>query len=437
VSGPMLSIVLASRDRFLLLRHAVASVLAQDWQDWELVICDDDSRDGRVRGFLDAVAKLPRVVVHRGGPVPDERRAGCEMVADMVNAGLDLARGRYVSLLCDDDAYLPDRCRELAGFLDSNPEVDVVVDKCWWLDEHSRRLPHGTLRAYNYRTPLEPGHTGLVEALGSPNYICHDSTMFRRTELRWDAQRTHTPVDWRFWCKLFSAGKRFRRVDRYGEEAYFPGLWARANPERIAEARGLSGGGTMASSTRMAINVSKKRQMIKVGRSPMRRTVHPGERIEAELVEVRRLGGGMKLLPGFEYCGAISFPEVTIPKVVGPVSAQPVGEVVGSLVAEPPAGGEAPKLPVAAAEPAGQAEPQGEPAGAAGPGVAAPSPGAPLEPVVPSQAERGRLPAPAVMARMKAADVRLLAEKWGVPTVGLGKAAIIDALNRLVVSDGS
>lgn len=331
MSGPLLSVVLASRDRYLLLRHAVASVLSQAF-DLELVICDDDSQDPRVRGFLDAVGRHPAVVVRRGGPVSAEHRAGHEMVAEMVNAGLDAARGRYISLLCDDDAYLPGRCAAMAGFLDGNPDVDVAVGMNWWLDERSRRLPHETLRSYAYRPPFEPGHEELVKQLGPPvNYICHDSVMFRRTDVRWGSERTHTPVDWRFWCSLRRRGSVFRRTGLYGEEAYFPGLWARADPERVAAARGL--GGFEMEKVRMAVNVSGKRQKIRNGRSTRLLTVHNGERIEASRVEIVRPGRAPRLPPGFEYCGEVSFHEVKIPAVAEPRRA---AEVEGPLLTEGP-----------------------------------------------------------------------------------------------------
>jgi GT2 family glycosyltransferase len=49
VRAPTISVILPTYNRLPLLRKAVDSVLAQTYRDFELVVVDDGSRDGRCR----------------------------------------------------------------------------------------------------------------------------------------------------------------------------------------------------------------------------------------------------------------------------------------------------------------------------------------------------------------------------------------------------
>jgi glycosyltransferase involved in cell wall biosynthesis len=87
------------------LRAAIASVYAQTFADWELIVVDDGS-DDETRGYLQG-QRDPRVTVvcgaHTGNP------------AVMRNRGIALARGRYIAFLDSDDQWRDDKLeRQLA-----------------------------------------------------------------------------------------------------------------------------------------------------------------------------------------------------------------------------------------------------------------------------------------------------------------------------------
>ena len=59
MSAPTVSIVAATYDSSHLLRHAIGSVLLQDFQDWELIVvgdCCTDDTEAVVAGFGDPPA---------------------------------------------------------------------------------------------------------------------------------------------------------------------------------------------------------------------------------------------------------------------------------------------------------------------------------------------------------------------------------------------
>ncbi|MGH2727704.1 MAG: glycosyltransferase family 2 protein, partial [Actinomycetota bacterium] len=95
MTSPLVSVIVTTYERQAMLGEAIASVLAQTIQDFEIVVVDDASP-------TPATAPAdPRIRVVR------RETNGGEPAAR--NSGLDAARGRYVAFLDDDDRYVPER----------------------------------------------------------------------------------------------------------------------------------------------------------------------------------------------------------------------------------------------------------------------------------------------------------------------------------------
>jgi len=176
---PRLSIILTSRNRYELLQQAISSVLNQSFEDLELIVVDDDSEDRRILQYLKNIAmKDKRIKVFRGPPVNKQYREANTMNAVRINSGLVLARGEFVSYLCDDDMYLPGRCAHMVKILDAEPETGMVVGLCRWLMPEGSSKPQDFVK-YGYYQPFERGHVELLKAIAPSNFICHDSVMHR------------------------------------------------------------------------------------------------------------------------------------------------------------------------------------------------------------------------------------------------------------------
>lgn len=94
--APAISVILPTRNRAGLLPRAIGSVLAQRFRDLELIVVDDASSD-------DTPALLAQLDDPRLRVLRRERNSGA---AAARNAGLALARGRYVAFQDDDDFWL-------------------------------------------------------------------------------------------------------------------------------------------------------------------------------------------------------------------------------------------------------------------------------------------------------------------------------------------
>jgi GT2 family glycosyltransferase len=115
------------------LREAIASVRAQTYPDWELVVVDDGStrRDTR-RAITRAVSRDPRITARML-----ERNAG---ISAATNAGLELCRGELVAFLDHDDTLAPDALLRVAqAFDDDDDAVDVVYTDQDKLTQEGRR----------------------------------------------------------------------------------------------------------------------------------------------------------------------------------------------------------------------------------------------------------------------------------------------------------
>ncbi|MFH1359470.1 MAG: glycosyltransferase [Candidatus Omnitrophota bacterium] len=117
MSIPLVSIIIPSFNRAKLLQRAIQSVLRQTYQNFEVIVVDDASTDHTrevVLGFSDPRLRYIRNEKNLKGPRSR-------------NIGIKQARGEYISLLDDDDEFLPEKIeKEVNKFRDAPEEVGVV-----------------------------------------------------------------------------------------------------------------------------------------------------------------------------------------------------------------------------------------------------------------------------------------------------------------------
>ncbi|HET6149957.1 MAG TPA: glycosyltransferase [Polyangia bacterium] len=116
--APAVSVIIPTFNRPHLLELAVRSVLAQTFQDFEVIVVNDAGTS-----VADVIARLA------GGPrvrcIDNLTRRGH---GGSRNAGIRAARGRYLSYLDDDDAFLPDHLATLVGALADGRHAVVYSD---------------------------------------------------------------------------------------------------------------------------------------------------------------------------------------------------------------------------------------------------------------------------------------------------------------------
>lgn len=104
---------------------SIESVLNQTYQDFELIIINDGSKDNSEQ-IIQKYLNDTRIKYF-----PQENKG--ESVAR--NRGLDIAQGEYIAFLDADDMYYPNKIEEQLNFFNKNDDVDVVYTDIQIIDE--------------------------------------------------------------------------------------------------------------------------------------------------------------------------------------------------------------------------------------------------------------------------------------------------------------
>jgi glycosyltransferase involved in cell wall biosynthesis len=109
---PTVSIITPAKNAARWIGGTIASVRAQTYQDWEMVVVDDGSTDGTLDVARVAAQGDPRVVLHRSQGTPGAGGAR--------NAALDLATGRFIAFLDADDLWDAGKLEQQIGAMLAN-----------------------------------------------------------------------------------------------------------------------------------------------------------------------------------------------------------------------------------------------------------------------------------------------------------------------------
>ncbi len=115
--NPAVSIILPTFNREKLLKRAINSVLAQSFNDWELLILDDGSNDNTAElcSYFVKSDKRIKYFFHENIGLPLT-----------LNKGIDLAKGFFITFLGSDDKYLPNHLELRVNYLKESPETDML-----------------------------------------------------------------------------------------------------------------------------------------------------------------------------------------------------------------------------------------------------------------------------------------------------------------------
>src|SRR4051812_5698053 len=118
---PLVSVIVAAFQAEAFLEDAIASVLAQDYSPFEVVVCDDGSTD-RTPEILAAHSELRTVRQPNSG------------AAAARNAAVAASSGELLAIFDADDLWPPTRLAVQADYLVRHPEVGCVLGRQEWIN---------------------------------------------------------------------------------------------------------------------------------------------------------------------------------------------------------------------------------------------------------------------------------------------------------------
>jgi len=154
------SVIIPTYNRATTVGDAIESVLAQTYQDFEIIVVDDASSDNTAE-----------VVSRYGDRVRYLRRETNGGAAAARNDGIRASVGEFISFLDADDRYLPERLAAAVAFLDGNPEFRAVYTDCEVRDGAGRIVAESMIEASGCWKRLatwrdvachEPMHTNTI-----------------------------------------------------------------------------------------------------------------------------------------------------------------------------------------------------------------------------------------------------------------------------------
>ena len=171
-----ISVCIPTYNRVELLAKAIESVREQTYTDWELIVCDDGSKDSTPEMMALLTDSRIRYVRH-------PQNIG---KSNNMRSGFEAATGEYFIKFDDDDRLTPDFLRETSAILDRKPTIDFVGTDHWIIDiNHVRDEEQTQLNSQKWGRTELPG--GVVENLLEIIFIRQSfqigSTLFRRQSL--------------------------------------------------------------------------------------------------------------------------------------------------------------------------------------------------------------------------------------------------------------
>lgn len=162
---PKISVIIVTYNRADLLPKAVASVLAQSFRDFELLIIDDGSVDGTEAYARNLAARDERVKYFK-----NEFNLG---IAKSRNRGVALAGGEYIAMLDSDDYWInDDKLKIQAAYLDAHPEIGLTGTMIRCEDEKGLVLKEDIFGL---------GDKEIRARFLSKNQIAQSSVLFRKS----------------------------------------------------------------------------------------------------------------------------------------------------------------------------------------------------------------------------------------------------------------
>jgi glycosyltransferase involved in cell wall biosynthesis len=194
--SPRVSVLMLTYNRPQYISRAIESVLAQRFENWELLVVQDGGNQEIQRILREWTAREPRIRYFHRETVGN--------IAEANNYGLQQARGEYIAILDDDDYWsTPDKLRKQVAFFDTHPEYVGCAGGVIVIDQNG---------AEQMRIVKPESDERIKRQALYANPLRHTTAMFRRVAGGRPVQYDETLSgfqDWDLWLKLGKSGKLY------------------------------------------------------------------------------------------------------------------------------------------------------------------------------------------------------------------------------------
>lgn len=192
---PRISVIMGIYNCAHTLAEALDSLLAQTYQDFKVIMCNDGSNDDTYKIAASYAASNPKKFVL----INNERNMGLNYT---LNHCLKYADTEFVARMDGDDISLPSRFEKEINFLDEHPEITIVSSPMIYFDEDGDFRNGGGIEKY-------PTKNDFIN--GTP--FCHAPCMVRTEAYKavggYSVDHKLLRVeDYHLWFKMYAKGYR-------------------------------------------------------------------------------------------------------------------------------------------------------------------------------------------------------------------------------------
>ena len=190
---PKVSVLMGAYNCAKTIGESIESIMAQTFTDWEMIICDDGSKDNTIEVVKSYCEKDSRIKL-----IQNDCNHGLSYT---LNRCLEVAEGEYCARMDGDDLCDPTRFAKQVEFLDENPEYGFVSTTMKRFDE----------KGVYQDPPVEGLYVPTKKDFIKTSPFCHAPVMMRRSVyLLVDGYRVRKQTlgveDYDLWFRLYAKG---------------------------------------------------------------------------------------------------------------------------------------------------------------------------------------------------------------------------------------
>ena len=164
-NSTLVSIIIPNYNHGCYLDRALNSVLNQTYQNWEMIVIDNNSTDNTnevMANFADP--RITYLKLNNDGIIAISR-----------NAGIRIAKGEWIAFLDSDDWWVENKLKECLDYI--NHEVDLIYHDLQIVYRQAKIFKRKIIKSKRLKKPI------LVDLLVEGNTICNSSVMVRKSYL--------------------------------------------------------------------------------------------------------------------------------------------------------------------------------------------------------------------------------------------------------------
>ena len=201
--APFFSVIIPTYNCADFLKRAIDSVFSQTYQNFEVIVIDNSSKDNTedvLNSFDDK--RLIAIKVNNNGIIAHSR-----------NKGIENAKGDWIAFLDSDDVWKPEKLEKVKESVNQNPEVVLICHDEQYVEnsEIKNRLRYGPAVQNLYQRLLFKGNCVSTSATCLRKDIAIETGGFsERKEFK-------TAEDYEYWIRLAQVGQFYFIKEILGE----------------------------------------------------------------------------------------------------------------------------------------------------------------------------------------------------------------------------